>query len=124
MSARVDMPGRRSSDVDRIRTEFAERDAVQERDDVVSLVKLPAFRRFLAAIHGRARLAKVTYDGSGLSPMQLGYVNGRKEMAKEILAVVDRHAPEGYWLALTERRELELERSRRVAAAANGREQP
>lgn len=115
--------GRRSQEVGRVRAGFVEEDARQERADVEELVKIPAFRRFLADIHGRARLAKVTYDGSSMSPMQLGYENGRKEMAKEILAVVDRFAPDGYWQAITERRQLELERSRRVAEAANGREQ-
>lgn len=121
MNQQWDAAQRRSRDVERVRTEQQQADADQERADVVELVKLPSFRRFLASIHGRARLSKVTYDGSGLSPMQLGYVNGRKEMAKEILSVVDRHAPEGYWKALTERRDLEIERSRRVSAAANGR---
>lgn len=106
----------------RVRDAIVAEDAEQERADVAALVELPAFRRFLASIHGRARIAKVTYDGGNLTPMQLGYVNGRKEMAKEILAVVDRYAPEGFWMALSERRQLEIERSRRLAAAANGKD--
>lgn len=96
---------------------WALEDGNEQAEDLKVLLKLPPFRRFLATIYARGGLGGRIYGGEAISPLQAGYAMGRRDMAREILAMADGADGKLYWKALTERRELEEKRRLEIEMA-------